>query len=234
MNNSAIAKIVCVFNEKGGAGKTTTTCQLAGTLGERGYDVLVADLDTQQTSSAWMAQNGGVDFKATSWAGFRYGANLTQKIQELSGKYDIIIADCAPSVEQATTWGMLLVSDLALIPTRLSPPDLNALPTAKRLARKATEAAGREIKTRVVANATRMHMRDAKEYFQSLEADKEIPPMKTTLSDLKAYERSMLFGSTAHAVQGGEKAVAEIERLTDEVLQLLNLPKMVKKNDNQT
>lgn len=227
---TSIAKIVCVFNEKGGAGKTTTTCQLAGTLGERGYDVLVADLDTQQTSSAWMAQNGGVDFKATSWAGFRYGANLTQKIQELSGKYDIIIADCAPSVEQATTWGMLLVSDLALIPTRLSPPDLNALPTAKRLAKKANEVAGRQIITRVIANATRMHMRDAKEYLAMLAQDKEFPPMKTTLSDLKAYERSMLFGSTAHAVQGGEKAVVEIEHLADEVLQLLNLPKKAKKS----
>lgn len=227
---TSIAKIVCVFNEKGGAGKTTTTCQLAGTLGERGYDVLVADLDTQQTSSAWMAQNGGVDFKATSWAGFRYGANLTQKIQELSSKYDIIIADCAPSVEQATTWGMLLVSDLALIPTRLSPPDLNALPTAKRLAKKANEVAGRQITTRVIANATRMHMRDAKEYLAMLAQDKEFPPMKTTLSDLKAYERSMLFGSTAHAVQGGEKAVVEIEHLADEVLQLLNLPKKAKKS----
>jgi len=224
------AKIVCVFNEKGGAGKTTTTCQLAGTLGERGYDVLVADLDTQQTTSTWMARNGGVDFKATSWAGFRYGSNLTQKIKEFTNKYDIIVADCAPSVEQATTWGMLLVSDLALIPTRLSPPDLNALPSAKKLAQKAADAAGRQIKTRVIANCTRMHMRDAKDYFEALSQDKEIPPLKTTLSELKAYERSMLFGSTAHAVQGGEKAVTEIENLADEVLQLLNLPKKAKKS----
>ena len=39
------------FTRKGGVGKTTTACQLAGTLGHRGYDVLVADLDPQQTSA---------------------------------------------------------------------------------------------------------------------------------------------------------------------------------------
>ena len=41
------AHIITVFNQKGGVGKTTTTCQLAGTLGYRGFDLLVADMDPQ-------------------------------------------------------------------------------------------------------------------------------------------------------------------------------------------
>lgn len=220
-----IAKIVCVFNEKGGAGKTTTACQLAGTLGERGYDVLVADLDAQQTASTWLAQNGNADFKATIWTGFRYGASVPQEIRKLASKYQIIIADCAPSVEQAATWGMLLVSDLALIPTKLSPPDIHALPAAKRLVRRAVEESGREIAVRVVANATHLHMSDDKEYLAMLATDREFPLLKASLGERKAFSRSMLFGSTAHAVKGGKDAVREIETMADEVLDLLELPR---------
>jgi len=36
-----------VTNQKGGAGKTTTTLNVAGALNQRGHDVLVIDLDPQ-------------------------------------------------------------------------------------------------------------------------------------------------------------------------------------------
>ena len=54
MKNS-FAKIVTIYNEKGGSGKTTLSCQLANTLGRRGLSVLLADLDVQKTSTAWSA-----------------------------------------------------------------------------------------------------------------------------------------------------------------------------------
>lgn len=222
------AAIICLFNEKGGAGKTTTSCQLAGTLGHRGYDVLVADLDEQQTSSTWLAQAGGVDFKATLWTGFRYGSSVPQEIQKLASKYQIIVADCAPSVNNPATWGMLLVADLALIPTKLSPPDMHALPTAKRLAKRAIEACGRDYPVRVIANAAHMHMADDKDFVDILKSDLEIPPLVTTIGDRKAYSRSMLFGSTAHGVKGSKDAVREIEALADEVLDLIKFPRMAK------
>ena len=79
-----MSKIVTVFNEKGGCGKTTVACHLAGTFGLRGLDVLVADLDAQQTSAAWLAAREGANIKATIWPGFRYGASITGEIQKLS------------------------------------------------------------------------------------------------------------------------------------------------------
>lgn len=218
------AKIITIYNEKGGAGKTTTTCQLAGTLGLRGFDVLVADLDPQQTSAQWLSVNGGENMPASIWPGFRYGASVFKKIHDFSGKYDVILADCAPSVEQTTTWGMLLVSDLAIVPTKLSPLDMAALPSAKNLARRAIEETGRIIPIRVLANATRIHMNDDKVFYAQLQTDRDFPPLQTTLGDRKAYSRSMLVGATAHSIKGGEDSVAEIEALTDEVLKLVHLP----------
>ncbi len=217
------AKIVCVFNEKGGSGKTTTSCQLAGTLGRRGYKVLLADLDPQETASQWLTTHGGVNIKAQLWSGHRYGENVIGPIKGFIGDYDVIVADCAPSVEQKATWAMLLVADLALIPAKLSPPDMAALPSAKRLARRAIDECGRSYPVKVVANAARMHMADDKSLMAILKGDKEFHVLETYLGDRKAYSRSMMIGSTAHEIPNGEEAVREIEALADEVLELINL-----------
>jgi chromosome partitioning protein len=222
------ATIVTIWNEKGGSGKTTTACQLAGTLGMRGYDVLVADLDPQQTSSRWIAANSEISFPATVWPGFRYGAQIGQELEKLAAKFDIIIADCAPSIEQPATWGTLLVSDLGLIPTKLNPPDLDALPAAKEMAKKAFRDSGRTFPVRVVANAVRMHMTDDKAAMSVLSRDSTFPPMQVTLGDRKAFTRAMLIGGTAHDLKHSEDAVREIEALTDAVLKLLDLPKQAK------
>lgn len=211
------AKVICIFNEKGGSGKSTLACQLAGTLGRKGYEVLVADLDPQETASQWLTAHGGVNLKAQLWSGHRYGENVISPIKGFLSKFDIVIADCAPSVEQKSTWAMLLVADLALIPAKLSPPDMAALPSAKRLARKAREESGRTYPVKVVANATRMHLSDDKAILELLQGDKEFPVMKTMMGDRKAYSRSMLMGSTVHAVPKGEEAVRELEALAEAV-----------------
>lgn len=224
-----VSKVLTVFNEKGGSGKTTTTCQLAGTIGRRGYDVLVADLDPQQTSSRWLASHNGSQFPATIWPGFRYGEQVTHELEKLSKKFEIIIADCAPSIEQKSTWGTLLVSDVALIPTKLNPPDLDALPAAKAMAKKARQESGRDFPVFVVANATRLHMADDKMAMELLKMDKQFPPVETTLGDRKAFTRSMLIGGTAHDLSNSKDAVREIEALADTVLKMLGLPKIAKK-----
>lgn len=226
MGSRSPAKIITVFNEKGGSGKTTLTCQLANALGMRGYDVMVADLDPQQTSKAW-AVNGAADqaFHATVWDGTDFRNAVVHEFEKVRDKYDFIIADCAPSVDQPATWSTLLVSDLGLIPTRLSPPDLEALKLAKRLARRALEELrpGERYPVRVVANGVRKHMAEDREYLAELAVDTDFPPLAETLGDRRAYQRSMLVGSSVHATPGGKDAVEEVEALTNRVLHMLGL-----------
>jgi Mrp family chromosome partitioning ATPase len=49
-------RTIAVMNEKGGSGKTTTTISLAAVLAERGYRILVVDLDPQASASLWLGR----------------------------------------------------------------------------------------------------------------------------------------------------------------------------------
>src|SRR5438445_8899969 len=49
-------RTVAVMNEKGGSGKTTTTISLAAVLAERGYRILVVDLDPLASASLWLGR----------------------------------------------------------------------------------------------------------------------------------------------------------------------------------
>src|ERR1700682_3604997 len=49
-------RTVAVMNEKGGSGKTTTTISLVAVLAERGYRILVLDLDPQASASLWLGR----------------------------------------------------------------------------------------------------------------------------------------------------------------------------------
>ena len=46
--------VVAVINRKGGSGKSTLATQLAGCLANRGSQVMLGDVDRQQSSLAWL------------------------------------------------------------------------------------------------------------------------------------------------------------------------------------
>ena len=227
MAQSGMAKIITVFNQKGGVGKTTTTCQLAGTFGHRGYDVLVADLDEQQTSAAWLGRLKGENFAGVVWGGHRYKGNTALELGKLASKYELIFVDCAPSVDQPGTWASLLVSDLAIVPTKLGPVDTEALPAALRLAEKAQQECGRSYPVRILASAYRRSRADDRAAIVELTSNNKFPDfplMKSYLGDRVAFTRSMLIGATAHSLSGAKDAIEEIDALTDEVAKLLKIP----------
>jgi chromosome partitioning protein len=52
-------RALAIINQKGGSGKTTTTVNLAATIGEKGRRVLVIDLDPQASTSSWFGITDG-------------------------------------------------------------------------------------------------------------------------------------------------------------------------------
>ena len=91
------AKIITVFNQKGGCAKTMTTMQLAGTFALRGLKVFVVDMDAQNTSTLWsLGAEDESPFPATvlSFAPLQEG--FLQKLPPLMERYDVILIDCPP------------------------------------------------------------------------------------------------------------------------------------------
>ncbi len=232
MAANQVARIITVFNEKGGAGKTTLSCNLAHSLSKRGFKVKLLDLDGQRAAKQWEAtprRPGAEGFGAEVWSGdLNSAASITEHVQKFSNEADILVADCAPSIAQPSTWAMLLVSDLALIPTKISKIDLDALVQAKALARRALEQGGSSYPVAVVAMGVRMHLNDDKFYIKQLQKDQEFPILNEMLGFRSAYPRSRVVGSSVHGVAGAADAIAELDALTNRVLSMVKLPKRQK------
>jgi chromosome partitioning protein len=220
------AKIITVFNQKGGVGKTTTACQLAGSLGHMGFDVLLADLDDQRTSTSWAGNMEGRNFPSTVWNGYMYQSSTAAELAKFAPKYEVIVIDCRPGINEKGTWASLLVSDLAIIPTMLSPQASSALPAAKQLAKEAWRTIGKRYPARVLTVAvppkSRINALERAEH-ELLEEDKEIPLMRSALSRAAAITGSMAYGATVHSMPNARVAIEEVDSLTKEVLGLLGL-----------
>jgi len=106
---------IAVYNEKGGAGKTTTSVAVAVAM-----NLPVLDLDPQATATHWLSQRVPPVPKANkadaSW-----------------------VADCPPGISPAIA-STLAMCDLVLIPVRASYPDLVTLPATMKFLRASTGA----------------------------------------------------------------------------------------------
>ena len=67
--------VVAVINRKGGSGKSTLATQLAGSLANRGLQVMLGDVDRQQSSLAWLRRRTAQPARCPAIAGSAFGAN---------------------------------------------------------------------------------------------------------------------------------------------------------------
>lgn len=214
------AKIICFSNQKGGSGKTTTCCQVAGTLGNRGKKVLIIDADPQGTAVRWAASApDDQPFPATVVGLGAAGSKVHQQVKRFVDDYAFILIDCPPSVESPHTQSALLIADLAICPLIPSPTDLWATTGFQKLV-ETVQPINEALQARLLATMCQSTTltKNALEVLETF----DIPLLKTRLGLRTAYRQSAAFGSVV-VNQGHEAraAAVEINALLDELLQLL-------------
>ena len=116
-----MAYIVGMVSQKGGAGKSTLAQLFARELAQNGFSVKIADLDTQQTSSAeWAADRADNEIKPPVRC--EAFTDVKQAIAE-AGQFDAYILDGKPNASKQT-FEIARASDLVVVAVRQSKRDL--------------------------------------------------------------------------------------------------------------
>ena len=114
--------IIAVVNSKGGVGKSTLAGCLAAWLHELGHKVVLADCDSQNSSSEWIAEA----VPQVKIARFENADEVLEGLPQLRKEADYIVCD-GPGSQTETSRALLLWADLAVIPCKASMFEVRAL-----------------------------------------------------------------------------------------------------------
>jgi chromosome partitioning protein len=114
--------IIAVVNSKGGVGKSTLAGNLVAWLHQLGHATVLADCDSQNSSSEWIAE------ACPAARVVRYGSadEVLEGLPDLRREADYVVCD-GPGSQTETSRALLLWADLAVIPCKASMFEVRAL-----------------------------------------------------------------------------------------------------------
>lgn len=112
--------IIGVLQQKGGAGKTTLTLNLAAYFASEGARTLVVDADPQASALAWSSVR---EKKPLFPVIGMPKPTLHKDLPQLAKDYDMVLIDGAPRVNELAK-SAIMASDVILIPVQPSPFDV--------------------------------------------------------------------------------------------------------------
>lgn len=129
--------IIAIANNKGGVGKSTLAVHLAAWLSRKGRSVVLADCDTQQSSSEW-ARELHDDIRTVT---LRDADAILNELPTLKEEAEFVIAD-GPGSNTETSRALLLRADLAVLPCKASMLEVRALAKVTEVLRQAQDIRG--------------------------------------------------------------------------------------------
>ena len=223
------AKVIATATDKGGAGKTTLTMNLAAywsTVEHR--RVLLIDCDPTRVLERWHARG---PLKEIPLLGNIDAHTITSAIDDNLDAYDVILVDCAGSEGQVELFAFGC-ANLVLIPAKAAEPDIAAA-ARTHLKVKETEKMmnarlrGRDtftIDTRIVLTMVSKSTTVARHADKLIRAQPGLIPLGTLLRNLVAFSESTFRGSTPTLDEPAGAAAYDIRRLAREVGHLVGLP----------
>ncbi len=203
--------IIAVVGNKGGAGKTTLSINLASGMSRRG-GIAVIDADPQGSSLHWRA----VANHDGAFAVHSANGEMRAQAQELAAQYPDVLIDCPPSVHAPQTIAALAFADVALIPVQPSPVDLWATVHIERAIAEAN-AENPSLKALLVINQLESRTTLSGLVREVLD-EIALPVARVAIRRRAVYRNSALEGKSVFDVGSrGADAVEEINALIQEL-----------------
>lgn len=210
--------IITLQNQKGGVGKTTLSLHLAHHYTRQGLRVLVVDADPQGSARDWLqARETAAPFALVGLD----RPTIHRDIEQMRANYDLIIIDSPPRVTDIAR-SSILAADLVVIPVQPSPLDVWAAQDTVRLIADAV-VYKENLKSVFAINREIVHTAIGRDVTEAL-AQSALPVLTAHIAQRVAFAESLAHGQTVFETRSDAKAIAEIEALGNELLDLLRSP----------
>lgn len=210
------ARIICVAQQKGGAGKTTLVSNLAIAYLAEGKSVALLDTDPQGSLGKWLdirEETLGPDLKLKFATATAYG--ISRAIRTVSTEVDVILVDTPPKADSDVRW-VLRESDLVLVPVSASQADVWATHDVLDLADRAQKP------THIVMNRTRAGTRVGDDVARSV-AELGAGRLTSSLANRVIYADALGRGLGVVEAKKSGPAADEVRALAQEVAGILEL-----------
>lgn len=205
--------IIVVANSKGGVGKSTLSVHLATWLHEQGHRVILADCDTQHSSSEWSGE-AAKDVRTVRLDG---PDQILESLPQLGQEADYVIAD-GPGSNTETSRALLLRADLAIVPCKASMLEVRALAQATAVLRQAQDIRGGKPAATIVLSMVGKQYRLTQD-MKDAAAALGLPLAATPVTLKQIYADAPGQGAVVwHMGTRARDAAAEIEQLFREIL----------------
>lgn len=209
-------QIICVAQQKGGAGKTTLVSNLAIAFLAEGKRVALLDTDPQGSLGKWLdirEETLGVNANLRFSTATAYG--ISRAIREVGGEADVILVDTPPKADSDVRW-VMRESNIVLVPVSASQADVWATHDLLELA----DRAGKP--THIVMNRTRVGTRVGEQVAKSV-AELEAKQLQSSLANRVIYAEALGSGLGVIEAKKTGSASDEVRALAKEVSAILNL-----------
>jgi len=212
--------VIVMANSKGGVGKSTLAVHLAVWLAERGRRVILADCDTQHSSSEWIKE-AAPEIKTVLLSGPN---EILNELPILDQETEFVIAD-GPGSNTEVSRALLFCADLAVVPCKASMLEVRALAQATEVLKQARTIRKGHPKATIVLSMVGKHYRLTQD-MKTAAASLRLPLMDTALTLRQIYADAPGQGTVVWNMGTRSRdAAKEIDQLFRELLPEVVSPK---------
>jgi len=203
--------IIAILNQKGGAGKTTISINLARALQQDKNKVLLVDSDPQGSARDWHAAGEG---NLLTVIGLDR-PTLDKDIKAIAGGYDWVLIDGAPQLAEMSI-AAIKCADVVLIPVQPSPYDIWAAEDTVEVIKTRQQVTNGKPKAAFIISRQITNTNLGKEVREALN-DYELPVFQTGTFQRVTYAKTAATGSTVLDADPNSDAAIEIKQIVKEL-----------------